>query len=137
LDGDERGLNQFLLDTHVLLWWLSGEGNLEPLIAGLKEDGSSLAVSVVSLWEMQIKSQLGKLEFGGATLANIVDQFPKRGMVGPVPFRHEHVLELDRLPSFHKDPFDRALVAQARVEGRIIVSHDDSVLRYPVRSLKV
>lgn len=111
MDGDQPGLSDFLLDTHILLWWLSDEGELGPLVSRLQEAGSTLAVSVVSLWEIQIKCQLGKLELG-VPLGELVDQFPKAEIVGPLPFRHEHVLDLDRLPSIHKDPFDRALVSR-------------------------
>ena len=120
----------------MFLWWLSGEGNLEPLISALEEEGSSLAVSVVSIWEIQIKSQLGKLDLD-ISLAEMIERLPQEGIAGPLSLRHNHVLDLDRLPTIHRDPFDRALVAQARIDGLTLVTHDEFVLRYPVATLKL
>jgi len=120
-----------LLDTHALLWWLSGDSRIDSLAMLLETRPQPLVASVVSLWELQIKSQLGKIELA-FPLRELVDELARTGVIGPIAFQAEHVLELDRLPTIHKDPFDRALVAQALAEGFVLASHDEQVLRYPV-----
>ncbi len=129
-------MSGLLLDTHVLLWWLSGDPRIKALAGHVEEHDRRLHASVVSLWELQIKAQLGKIELAGS-LQELMDDMDACGIAGPLPFLSSHVLELERLPSIHKDPFDRALVCQARAEGLTLASHDEFVLRYPVEIWRI
>jgi PIN domain nuclease of toxin-antitoxin system len=81
---------------------------------------------------MQIKLQLGKLRLN-LPLADVIAGQRQTNGVEVLPIRLEHVLALDTLPAYHKDPFDRLLVAQAQVEGLALVSSDSVFGRYPAR----
>jgi PIN domain nuclease of toxin-antitoxin system len=118
---------RLLLDTHILLWWLSDNPTIpvqaEELIADSRND---VFVSPMNLWEIAIKSRLGKI------VAD-VDEVHRASLEGgfrPLPFTLEHAAEVARLPDYHRDPFDRALVAQARLEPMHLVTHDEMVAAY-------
>lgn len=123
---------RLLLDTHAFIWWHNESESLSArALDACLDSGNELLLSVASLWEMQIKLQLGKLKL----------RVPLREMIGSeagqnrlmlLPVRVQHVLELDALPTLHNDPFDRLLVAQARYEKATLVSHDPAVVAYPV-----
>ncbi len=85
------------------------------------------------MWEMVIKTQLGKLALR-LPLADIIKQQQTNGLL-LLPVTLEHVLGIEGLPSIHKDPFDRVLIAQANIEGAELVSADQIVRQYPVRVL--
>jgi PIN domain nuclease of toxin-antitoxin system len=89
---------------------------------------------VASVWEMQIKIQSGRLRFT-VPLAELVESQRQTNGVQVLPIGLEHVLALDALPTQHKDPFDRLLVAQANVEGASLVSRDPVFSNYPVKLL--
>jgi PIN domain nuclease of toxin-antitoxin system len=119
---------RLLLDTHVLLWWLSDDPQLglraRSQIAELEQE---VLVSVVSLWEARIKQSLGKLELPATFRAAIAEQgFAELAVLG------EHTDELLRLPNHHQDPFDRLLIAQARSSGITLVTGDENIARYDV-----
>jgi PIN domain nuclease of toxin-antitoxin system len=80
---------------------------------------------------MQIKVMLGKLTLHKPLRQMLADQVQQNGLE-ILPVNLEHVLRLDSLPSLHKDPFDRLLVAQALVEGWELISHDNAVSQYPI-----
>lgn len=80
---------------------------------------------------MQIKHQLGKLRLG-LPLRELVETHKQVNDIQVLPVNLEHVLELENLPAVHADPFDRLLVAQARVEGIILLSHDPAFEDYPI-----
>jgi PIN domain nuclease of toxin-antitoxin system len=86
---------------------------------------------VVSLWEIQIKTQLGKLSLT-TSLADMVTTQLQVNAIRILPVELTHVLALDQLPLHHKDPFDRLLVAQAICEGASLATVDAMVARYPV-----
>jgi PIN domain nuclease of toxin-antitoxin system len=111
-----------LLDTHLLLWALSSPSKLSKR-ARQRIDSSEVFASAASIWEISIKCALGKLEADPAeVLAGIEPAgFNRLTIVG------EHAAEVVKLPPIHKDPFDRLLVAQARVEPMILLT-DDEVL---------
>jgi PIN domain nuclease of toxin-antitoxin system len=106
-----------LLDTHAFIWW---DAAPERLGAQARQvcfaPANQLILSVASLWEMQVKLMLGKLLFRKPLREIISEQVRQNGLV-ILPAEMEHVLKLDELPSHHKDPFDRLLIAQALVEG--------------------
>jgi len=118
---------RLLLDTHILIWWLKDDLLLPARARALiAERRNQVFVSPMSLWEMAIKSQLGKLK------ANVDDV---RGAVlhsgfQPLPFTLDHAAAVARLPHHHRDPFDRALVAQALLEPLTLLTHDESLALY-------
>lgn len=124
---------KLLLDTHAFIWWDSEPAKLSPRVLALCQDRQSvLLLSVVSIWEMQIKLQLGKLRLA-LPLKEIVESQQQTNNVEILPITLEHVLALEDLPVHHKDPFDRLLVAQALVEEAVLVSADPNITRYAVR----
>ncbi len=124
---------KLLLDTHTFIWWDSEPARLSSLALALCQDSeNTLLVSVVSTWEMQIKAQLGKLRLE-LPLAELIENQKRINSLEILHIELEHVLALDHLPPVHKDPFDRLLVAQARVEGASLVTNDLVMANYPVR----
>lgn len=118
---------RLLLDTHVLIWWLTGSRKLSKEVATLlaaKE--SDVAVSAAAIWEIAIKRALGRIDLDMDELLAAIsaDGFAE------LPVRFVHTSRLQSLPRHHDDPFDRMQIAQAIVEGRRLVSHDEMVLAY-------
>ena len=123
---------KFLLDTHAFIWWDSDPTKLPPSILALCQDSANtLFVSVASVWEMQIKIQLGKLKLT-VPLAEIIERQQHTNQIEILPVNLSHVLALDSLPSHHKDPFNRLLIAQAQVEGAALLSGDAIMAQYPI-----
>ncbi len=121
-----------LLDTHAFLWWDNGSVNLSPRVLALCNDPTViLYLSLVSLWEIQIKSGLGKLSLRLPLRALVADHQARNGLQ-LLPITLDHLLALDALPHHHKDPFDRLLIAQAQVEGVSLASADHVFGGYPV-----
>jgi PIN domain nuclease of toxin-antitoxin system len=107
---------RLLLDTHAFIWWDSDPGQPSaPALTALRDPSNEVWLSVVSVWEMTIKAQLGKLTLR-LPLADIVSQQQANGL-RVLAVDLAHVLAVERLPALHKDPFDRLLIAQANVEG--------------------
>jgi PIN domain nuclease of toxin-antitoxin system len=126
---------KLLLDTHIFIWWVSDSSKLSPQALSLCEDSTnSLIVSVASIWEIQIKQQLGKLTLN-LPLQQLIANQQQTNDVAVLPIELEHVLALQSLPAHHKDPFDRMLVAQAIVEQAILLSADSVFAAYPVQGL--
>jgi PIN domain nuclease of toxin-antitoxin system len=123
---------KLLLDTHAFIWWDSDPGRLSPRALSLCQDpGNQLHLSVASLWEIQVKSRLGKLKLATPLLDIVAMQQEANGLV-LLSIHPTHTYALDALPAIHKDPFDRMIVTQARTEGLRLVSHDEIVRKYPV-----
>jgi PIN domain nuclease of toxin-antitoxin system len=121
-----------LLDTQIFIWWDSEPTKLPPHILALCQDQThTLVLSVASVWEMQIKAQLGKLELT-RPLAEIIESQQFTNHVETLPVQVTHVLALQHLPAHHKDPFDRLIMAQAITENMPIVSVDTMFPLYPV-----
>jgi PIN domain nuclease of toxin-antitoxin system len=121
---------RLLLDTHIFIWWADEPERLPPFILDALLDGeNTLVLSVVSLWEMQIKSQLGKLTMS-KPLDHLVSMQQRVNELELLPVLAHHVFALDELPLHHKDPFDRMIIAQAEVEGMTIVTVDKAFRAY-------
>lgn len=117
-----------LLDTHVLLWWLEGDARLGAATTELiAEPHREVMVSAASVWEIAIKQSIGKLELSIDVVEQLRDQ-----SFGELPVRVVHAVEAGSLPSHHRDPFDRMLVAQARLEDLTIVTADPAIGAYDV-----
>ena len=124
---------RLLLDTHVFLWWATLSVRLSPQLRTLCEDErNTLLLSVVSVWEIQIKAQLGKLDLA-RPLPDLIRRQQNTNDVVVLPVNLEHVLALDGLPLYHKDPFDRLLIAQALVEDTTLLSVDEAFRPYSVQ----
>lgn len=123
---------KLLLDTHTFIWWDSTPAKLSAAALALCGDpANQLVLSVTSLWEIQIKGQLGKLDLRLPLAEIVAHQQETNGLV-ILPIVQAHVLALEALPLHHRDPFDRLLVAQALVEGAALVSADPALKAYSV-----
>jgi PIN domain nuclease of toxin-antitoxin system len=121
---------KLLVDTHLLLW-AAGQPELLPVAAHdlLADPQNELFFSAASLWEIAIKRGLGREDF------KVDPRVLRRGLLDngycELPIGSEHAVAVDGLPPIHKDPFDRILVAQATVEGIVLVTADPVVAQYP------
>ncbi|MEZ4590844.1 MAG: type II toxin-antitoxin system VapC family toxin [Chloroflexota bacterium] len=123
---------RFLLDTHAFIWWDSAPDRLsEKALLAIQESDNKILLSVASVWEMQIKTQLGKLKLQ-KPLAELVSAQQNVNGIELLPIQLRHVLALDSLPLHHKDPFDRLLIAQAEAENAVLVSNDALIAQYSV-----
>ena len=125
---------RLLLDSHVWLWWRTLDPRLSPGTRAAITDAHEVCLSVASAWELAIKGQLGKLKIPRDL--DLAAEFARDGFV-PVTITIEHALAAASLPPIHKDPFDRMLVAQARIEGLTLVSADPILSRYDVPVLNM
>ena len=124
---------KYLLDSHALLWWESDASQLSSVAYGLLSDRqNTILLSVASIWEMQIKLQTGKLKLTLSLETLVENQVTENQMV-LLPVLLSHVFELGELPMHHRDPFDRLLIAQARVEHAILISRDPQIAQYDVK----
>ena len=119
---------KLLLDTHALLWWVSDDAALgEPARALIADPANDILVSVLSLWEIVVKSRLGKLEADVAAVeAEIAAQGFRR-----LDIALPHLTALAGLPQHHRDPFDHLLIAQALAEQATLMSADRRMALYP------
>ena len=125
-------MNAVLLDTHVLLWWLQGGSNLSSQARTIVLDPAVTAlVSAVSAWEIAIKFKAGKLDAGGL-VARFHSVLEENRFV-ELPVSVTPAIRAGLLEGFHKDPFDRMLIAQAQVENVPIISNDKVFDRFTVR----
>ena len=124
----------YLLDTHTLIWFLrSPDGLPDRVRALLYDESSTLAVSLATPWEMAIKTSIGRLD-----VQDILDDFDSiliRGKLNLLTPTVEHVLRSARLPWYHRDPFDRLLVAQSLELGWSLISKDQTLDAYGVRRI--
>jgi PIN domain nuclease of toxin-antitoxin system len=124
---------KFLLDTHTFIWWDSEPTKLSPKVLEFFQDQTNtILFSVASVWEMLIKLQLGKLRLN-LTLAEVIESQRQANNIEILSVTLNHILALESLPPHHKDPFDRLLIAQANVEGAVLISNDSVFGNYPVK----
>ena len=121
---------KLLLDTHVLLWAAGHPDRLSAEARRLIEDRENeILFSAASLWEVAIKRGLGRDDF--QVDARVLRRALLDNGYEDLPIRSEHMVAIDSLPAIHKDPFDRVLVAQATVEGIMLLTIDSRVAEYP------
>lgn len=117
---------RYLLDTNIFLWSLNDDPRLKDAIRKTLEDpGNEIYVSVANGWEISIKHRLGKLPLK----TTILECF-KKSNFSVLSINLEHILQLDKLPSYHTDPFDRILIAQAKAEGLTLITSDQKFTKY-------
>ncbi|MEV6319833.1 type II toxin-antitoxin system VapC family toxin [Nocardia sp. NPDC051787] len=121
-----------LLDTHVVLWWLTDDPALSDEIKNSLDHDPDVYLSAATVWEVAIKQAIGKLEGPDDLPERICDS----GFI-PLPIDHEHAVIAGRLPLIHRDPFDRILIAQARCANLTLVTRDPYCQKYEVDVLAV
>jgi len=116
---------RLLLDTHTFLWW--DQGDLQAGVVKRIQEAEEVFVSAATAWEIAIKSALGKLKTTGTVARAIADYG-----FDDLPILVSHADVVRSLPHHHRDPFDRMLVAQAKVESLTLVSRDAALRAYDV-----
>ena len=122
---------KLLLDTHVLIWFVGGDARLSTAARAAIERADERLLSVASVWEIAIKTSLGKLTLD-RDLDEWVEEACGRAAVDMLAIEARHALATAVLPWHHRDPFDRLLVAQAMVEGATLVSADPKMGAYGI-----
>ncbi|MEC4748053.1 type II toxin-antitoxin system VapC family toxin [Methylomicrobium sp. Wu6] len=123
---------KMLLDTHVFIWLDSAPEKLSSTaLAVCQEQRNTLYLSMASIWEMQIKQQLGKLAFK-LPLQQLVEWQCLHNGLQILLITTGHIYALNDLPSHHKDPFDRVILVQAKLENLTLISADSIFNRYGV-----
>ena len=124
-------MKRLLLDTHVLLWWLSDDPQLgESSRQAIANPRNPVYVSAASTWEVSIKKSIGKL-----TAPDDMDAIVESEGFEKLPITLFHGDQAGSLPELHKDPFDRMLIAQAQSEGLVIVTNDEKIIQYKIRTM--
>jgi len=124
-----------LLDTHALLWLISGDDRLsETAQKTFLDPGNILFFSAVSLWEICIKISLSKLSLKSGWLKTIEDEM-KINAIQWLSIEMTHCVKLINLPFHHRDPFDRMLVAQAMVDDMQLLSRDTRLSSYEIKCI--
>jgi PIN domain nuclease of toxin-antitoxin system len=126
---------RLLLDTHALLWWLTGDEALPPSAREAIGDASNeVIVSAASAWEIATKHRLGKLPSAAVIAADVGAHIVDQGFHA-LPILVSHGQVAGALPGPHRDPFDRMMIAQATVEKLVVVSKDAIFDAYGVMRL--
>lgn len=121
-----------LLDTHAFIWWVTDDSRLSSTARGIIADDSNvLFLSAASAWEIVIKVRLGKLNLPEPPETYIPSRLTMNRFES-LPIQMVHALQVVNLPDFHRDPFDRIIIAQSQVEKMPIVTVDTKITRYPV-----
>jgi PIN domain nuclease of toxin-antitoxin system len=122
-----------LLDTHALIWAVASPDRLgEAARDALTTEGVEAFASHVSLWEMAIKRRIGKLDELGRSATDWFEMYVARSRLKQLPIKAAHVGAVEFLPLLHGDPFDRLIVAQARVDGFTVITRDELITQYDV-----
>jgi len=126
---------RLLLDTHTFLWFIGGDTALSPYARQLIEDRTNeRLLSIASLWEMAIKASLGRLTLT-LSFADLVAEHVHGNVIELFEILPPHLDVLTTLPFYHKDPFDRMLIAQSQAENMPILSRDSAFDDYAIRRL--
>jgi PIN domain nuclease of toxin-antitoxin system len=123
---------KLLIDSHTFLWWLADDERLSARArAAIADPRNAVSVSAATIWELEIKRTLGRLDVGEADLVREVGE----NGFSELPVRSRHAAAAASLPAHHADPFDRMLVAQARDEGLVCVTVDRAFEAYGTATL--
>jgi len=117
---------RILLDTHIFLWAVQGNASLKPRVRRMMEAAEQIYVSAASIWEIAVKSRLGKIEAG---VIDLVEAIEESGFL-ELPVRALHAVGVAELPLYHTDPFDRLLVSQAMAEPLRLLTVDTVLRQY-------
>jgi len=119
--------DRLLIDTHVAIWWRSNDPRLQLAARDAIATATLVLVSAASAWEVAIKSSVGRIRLPRPFAEGIEDS----GFV-QLPIGFDHAAAVELLPPHHSDPFDRMIVAQAKVERLVVVTHDRQFEPYGV-----
>lgn len=126
---------KLLLDTHVWLWMQAAPTRIRQDVLELIADTrNTVLLSAASAWEISIKYAMGRLPLPVPPSDYVPSRMARSGTSG-LPVEHRHALHVAGLPAHHRDPFDRLLVAQAQLEGAILVTADSQLDAYDVERL--
>ncbi|MEZ4528033.1 MAG: type II toxin-antitoxin system VapC family toxin [Desulfobacterales bacterium] len=126
---------RYLLDTHTFIWWAGNPEKLSSTALNVCENRENvLFLSCVSVWEMQIKAQIGKLRLA-FSVKELVEQHRIFNRLEILAIHLSHIYRLEKLPMHHNDPFDRMLISQAIEENLILISKDTAFSNYDVNIL--
>ncbi len=121
----------YLLDTHIFLWWLEDNPRLDAKARQIiANPGDNILISAASVWEIGIKQAAGKLEAPESVVVLLEEEGFKE-----LTMTARHAEAAAQLPPIHRDPFDRMLIAQARLEHSTLITHDEIMQAYDVRVL--
>jgi PIN domain nuclease of toxin-antitoxin system len=127
-------MQQNLLDTHTLIWYINGEPELsEHAKTAIEAENTINFVSIASLWEMAVKISLGKLELR-TPFTQIGRQIEENGFA-VLPLTFEDTLTISTLPFYHRDPFDRIIIVQSFNNGLTLISKDKNFDLYKAKLL--
>lgn len=127
-------MQQHLLDTHTLIWYINGAQELsQKARAAIEAEDAVNFVSIASLWEMAIKISLGKLELN--TPFNQISRQMQENGFEVLPLAFEDTLTVSTLPLHHRDPFDRIIIAQSINQGLTLISKDENFGHYKAKIL--
>lgn len=122
-----------LLDTHVFIWFVIGDDRINNKVRGQIESNDNL-LSIASLWEIAIKSSIGKLDLELSIEQLVEEQIIANG-IELLDITTEHIAVVANLPLHHRDPFDRLIIAQATVEQIPVVGSDKAFDSYSIQRL--
>ena len=126
---------KLLLDTHIFLWYISGDAKLPASVRDtIRSPDNDVYLSVASIWEAIVKYQLRKLPLPQPA-AQYLPQQRARHQIASLPLDEASVARLETLPSLHRDPFDRMLICQALEHQMIIATVDSAIRDYAVTVL--
>jgi PIN domain nuclease of toxin-antitoxin system len=121
-----------LLDTHTFLWWITNSKRLSSNVRAIITDGTNeLFLSAATGWEIATKSRLGRLDMPADPVRFVGEQLALN-VVQPLPIELQHALHVFTLPDYHRDPFDRILIAQSQLENLTILTADSAISQYDV-----
>lgn len=124
-----------LVDTHALLWWMGNGGRLSDRARGILENGANQRlISIVSLWEIAIKVNLGRLPTYGLTVSRVAEELREQSFE-VIPVRQADLVRIEKLPWIHRDPFDRLLITQALEENIPLLTSDEAIVKYAVQTI--
>ena len=123
---------RYLLDTHAFLWFVLDVKRISTKAKSIIEDSKNeIYFSAASAWEMSIKTKLGRLKLGGNLEAFIIEQLTANSF-GPLTITITHALYTEKLPQIHKDPFDRMMISQSKLENLVLITGDKKIREYKV-----
>ena len=121
-----------ILDTHAFLWALAGDARMSRLARDTFAGPTGLSLSIASVWEILIKVQSGKLNLPRPAGPYLISRLAEN-RIKTLPISIDHLLALDRLPTHHRDPFDRMLIAQSLEENLPVITADPWFKHYPIQ----
>lgn len=123
-----------LLDTHTILWWVADDPRLSDTARDAIANSSRVVASDVTLWELAIKCSVGKIKLDQGA-GPWFERHTAASRLGQLSITRRHLQEVETLPLHHRDPFDRLLIAQARIEDLTVLTIDAAFANYDVAIL--